>query len=97
MMPHDVLIFLRRSAEAFRAEVTAVRIVFGVDGDHVPFEARRITCAVVAILALVYPPLPMALGQTGAAQNFLTPMSTESKCLLKTLFVRKSLLLLGVH
>lgn len=97
MMPHDVLILLGWSSETFRAEVTTVRIVFGVNGDHVPFETRRVACAVVTILALVHPSLPVTLRQTGTPQYFLTSMSSESKRLLKTLFIRKCLLLLGVH
>lgn len=66
-MSHDVLILLRRPPETFRAEIAAMRIVFGVDGDHVSLEARRVACAVVAELALVYPPFPVSLGHAGAA------------------------------
>lgn len=96
-MSHDVLILLRWPAKAFRAVIAAMGIVFGVDGDHVSLEPGCIPCVVVAILALVYTPFPVTLRYTGAAQDFLTPMSSKSKWLLKTLFVREGLLLLGVH
>lgn len=65
MVSHNVLVFLRRPPEALRAVLTAVRIVFSMDGNNVSFEARRVSRAVVAILTLIHPPFPWTLGAAG--------------------------------
>lgn len=52
-MPHYMLIFFRRPSESLFAEFAAVRVVLGVYGDDVAFEAGRVRRAVLAVLALV--------------------------------------------
>lgn len=64
MVSHNVLVFLRRSPEALRTVLTAMRIVFSVNGNDVSLKSRRISSAVVAILTLIHPPFPWALAPT---------------------------------
>lgn len=52
-MPNDVLVLFRRSPETLLAIVTAVGIVFSVDGYDVAFEPRSVRSVVLAVLALV--------------------------------------------
>lgn len=61
MVSHNVLVFLRRSPEALGAVLTAMRIVFSMNGNDVSLKARRISRAVVAILTLIHPALPWTL------------------------------------
>lgn len=56
VVAHDMLVLLRRSPEAFRADLAAVRIVFCVNGNHVSLETRSVPGAVVTVLALVNSP-----------------------------------------
>lgn len=39
MVPHDVLVLFRGSSEPFLAVLAAMRIVFCMNGDNVPFKA----------------------------------------------------------
>lgn len=56
VVAYDMLVLLRGSSETFRTDLAAVRIVFCVNGDHVPLEPRSVPGAVVAVLALVDSP-----------------------------------------
>ena len=61
VVAHYVLVLLRGPPEALGAELAAVRVVLGVDGDDVSFEARSVSSAVITVLALIDPPLSRAL------------------------------------
>lgn len=61
MMPHDMLVLLRWSPEAFSAVIAAVGIFFRVDGNDVPLESRSVGRAVITVLALVHPPASVDL------------------------------------
>lgn len=52
-MSHYVLVLFRWSPETLFAIVTAVGIVFSVNGYDVPFETRSVCSVVLAVLALV--------------------------------------------
>lgn len=75
VVAQDVLVLLRGTPEALRTDLAAVRVVFSVNGNHVPLEPRRVPGAVVAVLTLVYSPLFVSLaddhghtaGQAGRA------------------------------
>lgn len=64
-------------------------VILGVDGDDVSLKARGVSGAVIAILTLIHPPLPVHFGQ-----NLFPSMSTQNKCLLQAFFVREWRLLL---
>lgn len=57
VVTHDMLVLLRRSAEAFGTYLAAVRVVFCVNGNDVSLEPRSVSGAVVTVLALVNSPL----------------------------------------
>lgn len=62
-MACDVLVFLRWPAEALGAEIAAVWVILGVDGDDVSLKAGGVSRAVIAILTLIHPPFPVHFGQ----------------------------------
>lgn len=64
-------------------------VILGVDGDYVSLKARGVSCAVIAILTLIHPPLSMDFGQ-----HLFPSMSTQNKRLLQAFFVRERCLLL---
>lgn len=88
-MACNVLVFLRWPAEALGAEIAAVWVILGVDGNDVSLKARGISCAVITILTLIHPPLPVHFGQ-----NLFPSVSTQDKRLLQAFFVRERRLLL---
>lgn len=65
MVSHNVLVFLRRPPEALGAVLTAVRIVFRVDGNNVSFESGRVARAVIAVLTLIHTSLALTLRTAG--------------------------------
>lgn len=89
VMACDVLVFFRWSAEALGAEIAAMWVILGVDGDDVSLKARGVSCTVIAILTLIHPALPVHFGQ-----NLFPSVSTQDKCLLQAFFVREWRLLL---
>lgn len=53
VMPGYVLALLRRPSKALGAVVAAVRVVLGVNGDDMAFEARSVRTVIFTILALI--------------------------------------------
>lgn len=73
VMPHDVLVFLRRPPEALFTILAPVRVVLRVYRYDVPLEARGVRRAVFAILTLI--DFPAAVGLHVLLEFHLLPES----------------------